>query len=236
MRDSAKALAILVAAVYLFVGYFSLSTTVSWESRGEFNALSNVSYSGRVFVDMPLTLELISDVYPELSTGDEFGTALKKAVGNALQSHGLWPDFTHVRPVVILPDESPPDRVNAPVVVIFTNFEGHENRAYYESCYASVLIYMNSNGDVGSYLSVERKYSGDSSRTDDLSNFARDLYKAARARGDATGDYSLKVVYWNVLEVRTGKFSGKGCWETLAGEIAKEVDEWASTLGSSDEP
>ncbi|ASJ06952.1 hypothetical protein [Thermococcus pacificus] len=235
MRGSAKALVILIGAVYLIVGYFLLSTSVSWESKGEFNALSNVSYSGRVFVDIPLELELMYDVYPELGH-DEFKSFLRNAIEEVLISHNLWPDFTHVRPVVVLPGDSPPDRVNAPVVVIFTNFQGRENRFYYESCYASVLIYMNSNGDVGSYLSVERKYSEDSSKTDDLSNFARDLYETARARGNSTGDYSLKVVYWNVLEVRTGKFSGKNCWEMLTGEIVKEVDEWASTLDYSDEP
>ncbi len=235
MRDSAKALVTLIGVVYLFVGYFSLSTSVSWESKGEFNALSNVSYSGRVFVDVPLELELMYDAYPKLSHG-EFKGSLRNAIEEVLLSHDLWPDFTHVRPIVIPPGDSPPDRVNAPVVVIFTNFQGRENRFYYESCYASVLIYMNSNGDVGSYLSVERRYSGDSSRVNDLSGFARELYDIALARGDEAGNRSLKVAYWNVLKVRTGKFSGKDCWETLTGEIAKEVDEWASTLDHSDEP
>ncbi|ASJ09022.1 hypothetical protein A3L11_07185 [Thermococcus siculi] len=232
MRNSAKALAVLIMAVYLFVGYFSLSTHVSWKDRGEFNHLENVSASPRVTVDMPLELELVPDVYPELG-GDRFEDSLKGAIEDALRSNDLWADFSHIRPVIVFPGEGPPDRIDNPVIIVFTSFQGHENRFYYESCYASVLLYMNSNGDVGSYLSVERRYSGDSSKTDDLSNFARDLYNEARARGDSLGgSYSLKVVYWNVLEVRNGKFSGRKCWDVLAEEIEKEVGEWAATLNS----
>ncbi len=97
---------------------------------------------------------------------------------------------------------------------------------------------MSSSGDVGSYLSVEREYSGDSSRTDDLRNFATDLFQRANSTAYASeSPYSLKVAYWNVLEVRHGKLAGGGdCWDVLAGEIGREIEEWAQTLEPSDEP
>lgn len=234
MRRIYALIALFIAGIYLLVGYLMLSTDVSWESKGEFSSLSNVSYSGEVVVDMPLALDLNVGIY-DIDTGSGFKAALKGAISNVLLSHGLRPDFNHVRPVVLLPGESPPNRIDKPVIILDVPFLGQGGEVYYDSYYASVLIYMNSNGDIGSYLSVERRYSGDSSKTDDLSNFARNLYETARARGDSTGNHSLKVVYWNVLRVRTGKLSGRDCWRTLAGEIAREVDEWASTLDSSDE-
>ncbi len=234
MRRRYALIALFIAGIYLLVGYLMLSTDVSCESKGEFSSLSNVSYSGEVVVDMPLALDVNVGIY-DIGPGSGFKAALKGAISDALLSHGLRPDFSHVRPIVLLPGESPPDRIDEPLIILDVPFLGQGDEFYYDSCYASVLIYMNSNGDIGNYLSVEDRYSGDSSKTDDLSGFARDLYKAARASEDATGNYSLKVVYWNVLRVRTGKLSGRDCWRMLAGEIAKEVDEWASTLDSSNE-
>lgn len=230
MRTSTLALTVIIATVYILVGYFSLSTHVSWAGRGEFNHLENVSSSSRVTVDVPLELELISDLYPELGS-DMFEDSLKRAIEDVMTSKNLQAEFSHVRPVVVFPNEETPGRIGNPIIIVFTNFQGHEDKFYYEICYASVLLYMNSNGDIGSYLNVERKYSDDSRKTDDLSNFALDLYNEALS-AEENGNYSLKIAYWNVLKVRTGKFSGRKCWDVLADEISKEVEEWASTLGS----
>ncbi|NJE10102.1 hypothetical protein [Thermococcus sp. MAR1] len=237
MNRQGISLALLIVVVYAFVFYFSLSTEVSWDSRGEFNHPANVTVPGKVVVDMPPELELISGVYPELDYHEEFENSLKGAITEVLKSENLSPKFAHVRPLIVFPGEGLPSRINNSVVIIFVPFYGHENRVYYENCYASILVYMNSNGDVGSYLSVEEKYSGDSRKTDDLKYFATDLFRTARARAELDGSpYSLKVVYWNVLEVRRGKLSDKGCWDILAGEVGEEFQEWARTLRPSDEP
>ncbi|ASJ12267.1 hypothetical protein [Thermococcus thioreducens] len=237
MNRQGISLALLIVVVYAFVFYFSLSTGVSWDSRGEFNHLANVTAPGKVVVDMPPELELISGVYPELDYHGQFEDSLKSAMAEVLESETLYSEFAHVRPVMVFPGEGLPSRINNSVVIIFVPFYGHENRVYYENCYASILVYMNSNGDVGSYLSVEEKYSGDSRKTDDLQYFAADLFRTAKARADLDGSpYSLKVVYWNVLEVRRGKLADKSCWDILAGEVGKEIQEWARTLRPSDEP
>ncbi|NJE46484.1 hypothetical protein E3E35_03445 [Thermococcus sp. GR7] len=236
MNSTGRLIFITFAVVFLLVGYLSTSTSVSWESKGEFNHLSNVSTSSRVTIDMPLELELVYDIYPELGH-ERFENSLKSALGDVFASRNLWADFSHVRPIIVFPGKYPPDKINNPVVIISIPFHGHENNVYYESCYASVLIYMNSNGDMGSYLSVEERYSGDSTKTDDLRFFAKDLFNVAMDRGNSLGgNYSLAVVYWNVLEVRTGKLSGNDCWDVLAEEVAREVEKWAMTLKPSDEP
>ncbi|NJE06203.1 hypothetical protein E3E36_08625 [Thermococcus sp. M36] len=237
MKRPGVVLALLIVVVYTFIFYFSFSTGLSWDSKGEFNHLSNVTISGRVVVDMPLELELIPGVYPELDYHEQFENSLKDAITKVLESENLSPEFAHVRPVIVFPGEGLPSRINDSVVVIFVPFHGHENRVYYENCYASILVYMSSNGDVGSYLSVEERYSGDSRKTDDLKYFAADLFRTAKARVDLDeSPYSLKVVYWNVLEVRRGKLADRSCWDVLAEEVGKEIDEWAETLKHSDEP
>ena len=237
MNRQGITLALLIVVVYSFVFYFSFSTSVSWKSRGEFDHLANVTVRGRVVVDMPIELELISGVSPELDYHGQFEGSLKAAIMKVLESENLSPEFSHVRPVIVFPGGGLPSRINDSVVIIFVPFYGHENRVFYENCYASILVYMSSSGDVGSYLSVEERYSGDSSKTDDLKGFAADLFRTARAEAGVNGDpYSLKVVYWNVLEVRSGKLADKNCWSVLAGEVGNEIEEWARTLRPSDEP
>ncbi|QDA31197.1 hypothetical protein FH039_05725 [Thermococcus indicus] len=226
-----------IAILCLLIGYLLANVSVGWKSKGEFDRLSNVTVSGKVVVDMPLELELIPDVYPELDYHGQFGDSLRNAIVEALESENLFPEFAHVRPVVIFPDEGLLSRINDSVVVIFVPFRGHENTVYYENCYASILVYMSSSGDVGSYLSVEERYSGDSSKNDDLRYFASDLFRTAKARADLDGSpYSLKVVYWNVLEVRRGKLANRSCWDILAEEVGREIQEWARTLEPSNKP
>ncbi|WP_258084569.1 hypothetical protein [Thermococcus thermotolerans] len=237
MNRSGISLALLIVVVYAFVFYSSFSTGVSWDSKGEFNHLDNVTVPGKVVVDMPLELELIPGVYPELDYHGRFEDSLKGAITKVLESKNLSPEFAHVRPVVVFPGEGLPSRINDSVVIIFAPFYGHENRVYYENCYASILVYMSSSGDVGSYPSVEERYSGDSSKTDDLQYFAAGLFRTAKARADLDGSpYSLKVVYWNVLEVRRGKLADRSCWDILAGKVGKEIQEWAQTLKPSNKP
>lgn len=229
-------LALLVLYI-LWVVYVGSSISVSNVSKGEFNFLFEVNSTPRVVVQPPYSLTLSSGVYPGENLGEGLEDSLRKETTRVLQSLGIFPDFRIVEPLVLLPGEKPPERIDEPLVIFFVPFYGYEDRGYYETCHASILVYMSSSGDVGSYLSVEKKYSGGSSKTDDLKYFADDLFRTAKARADVNGSpYSLKVVYWNVLEVRRGKLSDKSCWDVLAGEVGKEIQEWARTLRPSDEP
>ncbi|AFL94397.1 hypothetical protein CL1_0185 [Thermococcus cleftensis] len=213
---------------YSTAGYLLLTANVSWKSSGEFSHLENVTTGERVVVDFPLEVELASDVYPEFGLRGDFESALKSSIREAFEERNISVEFAHVRPVIIMPGESPPDWIDEPVVVLFIPFQGHEDRFYYETCYASVLLYASSSGDVGSYLSVEEMYRGN---TDNLEDFARELFQTAEARGDASGrPYSTLVVYWNTLEVRNGKLSGEDCWELLSREVVRELEAWAETL------
>ncbi|NJE60951.1 hypothetical protein [Thermococcus sp. 21S7] len=221
----------VVILCFLLVGYTASSVSVGNEARGEFNFLFEVNSSPRVVVQLPYSLTLSSGIYPGENTEEDFENALKKETAEALGSSGLYPEFRSVEPLVLLPGEKPPERIAEPLIIFFVPFYGHEENIYYESCYASVLVYMSSRGDVGSYLSVEEKYSGDSTKTDDLKYFASDLFDAAmKAAESGNGSHSLKVVYWNVLEVRRGRLAGGDCWDILAEEIGKEIAEWARTL------
>ncbi|MCD6372745.1 MAG: hypothetical protein J7L37_04265 [Thermococcus sp.] len=86
-------------------------------------------------------------------------------------------------------------------------------------------------------MAVEREYSGSSIDSGDMERFAEELFRTAEVRAGADGTpYSLKVVYWDVLEARRGKLVERDCWDILAGELEKEVREWARTLQPSDEP
>lgn len=227
MNRSGKILVLLMFVAYSTVGYLLFTADVSWKSSGEFSHLENVTTGKRVVVDFPLEVELASDVYPEFGLRGDFESAIKSSIREVFEGRNISVEFAHVRPVIIMPGESPPDWIDGPVVVLFIPFQGHEDRFYYETCYASVLLYASSSGDVGSYLSVEERYQGD---TDDLGNFARELFQTAEAREYSGRPYSTLVVYWNTLEVRNGKLSGEDCWELLSREVARELEAWAETL------
>jgi len=113
-----------------------------------------------------------------------------------------------------------------PVVVIFIPSYGRKSRVLYEECHATVLLYMNSNPDLDSYyFSMAGDYS---SNDHDLERLAEELFK--RAQMGEVGPYSLEVVYWKELKVRTAGTSEEKCWSALAEKIGKEIEGWAKTL------
>lgn len=121
--------------------------------------------------------------------------------------------------------------MDSPVIIILIPFYRQGSYIVYQKCFASVLLYMNSNGDVLSFRATEIKFQGSSDELQRLEPFARELYNTAMLRNDLMGgNTSTAVVYWDVLTVRTGALSGEDCWALLSKEVAKEVGRWAETL------
>jgi len=220
----------LGAAGY-YISRFSTSPQVLWDSRGVFTHYENVTVPRNVSVSIPVaTLSLGLDNKTEKT----FSRALYKDIAEILKADGLSPEFVGEETDFSIPGVSTP-KPNGPVVIVFIPFYGQENYSLYRECYSSVILYMNSNPDVESYLAMMAEYSrGNSKEIDDLGHLAKWLFK--RAQSNATGPYSLKVVYWNTLKVRMGNNLKKSCWSTLAGEIGNEVSDWAKTLKPSDKP
>jgi|GEM_PF-4240035 len=238
-RLKVSVLVIITLAAVVVAGYYASSlqksTQLSWDSRGAFTHYENVTVPVNVSVSIPVaTLSLGLDNKSEKT----FSRALYSDMARVLKSKGLSPEFvgeeTDFSIPGITPQTSAPGHTG-PVIILFIPFYGQENYSLYRECYADVILYMNSNPDVESYLAMVEKYSNSNSKEiDDLKPLAKWLFK--RAQANATGPYSLKVVYWNTLKARVGNEVNESCWDVLAGEIGKETDDWVRTLRPSDKP
>ncbi|MCD6372746.1 MAG: hypothetical protein J7L37_04270 [Thermococcus sp.] len=98
MKRLILALVLLVGGACTFTFYLSFSTGVSWDSKGEFSNLTNVTVPKEVLVEKPLELELAHLAFPELENQGEFEESLTEAISGALEEENLSPNFTHVRP------------------------------------------------------------------------------------------------------------------------------------------
>ncbi|WP_457752439.1 hypothetical protein [Thermococcus sp.] len=220
----------LGAAGY-YISRFSTSPQVLWDSRGVFTHYENVTVPRNVSVSIPVVTFSL-DMNNKSKTA--FSQALYNDIEEILKADGFSPKFIGEEMDFSIPGVSTL-KPNGPVVIVFIPFYGQENYSLYRECYASVILYMNSNPDVESYLAMVTEYSRNNSKEiDDLGHLANWVFK--KAQTNETEPYSLDVVYWNTLKVRMGNNLKKSCWKTLAGEIGKEVDDWAKTLKPSDKP
>ena len=219
---------IVASGVVTYPLFFSKRVSVSWESREVLAHYENVKVPRNVSVSIPVVM-LSAGLNKKNAT--VFSRALWNDMAGILRSGGLSPKLIEARTrfVTFGKGDSSSLNLKGPVVLVFMPYYGHETHLLYRECYASVLIYMNSNPDVGSYLSMVNRYS----KEDHLSFLAGWLFK--RAKGNETGPYSLEVVYWNMLRVRISNKAHENCWDVLAGEIVNETKEWAKTLRPSNE-
>jgi len=216
---------VIVASVAVNHVFFS-RRYVSWKSKEVFAHYENVTVPRNVSVSIPV---VTLSAAPEGYNAEGLATALHKDMAGILRLEGLSPQFIGEEIGLTVPKTlniSEP-KINGPVVFIFIRYYGSETNVLYRECYASVLIYMNSNPDVGSYLSMVNRYS----KEDHLSFLAGWLFR--RAKANETGPYSLKVVYWDTLRARISSKANETCWDVLAGEIANETKGWVKTLRPS---
>ena len=161
---------------------------------------------------------------------NEFSQSIFNDVKNVLKSQGLKAEFWGEALNISIPGLQLP-KPNGPVVIVFIPFYGREDHLLHHECYATVVLYMNSQPDLRSYYHMVARYS---SGDGNLEHLTEELFKEAQTREPE--EYSLKVVYWQELKFRNLSTSDERCWDALAGEIGKEVEGWAKTLKPSYKP